>query len=65
MSDWAKRHKTPYVYNSKSVKEGTVEIVIRLKKDGKTFDEIGKYIGKSRQRASQIYYKGTANGYYM
>ena len=53
MSDWAKRHKTPYVYNSKSVK------------DGKTFDEIGKYIGKSRQRASQIYYKGIANGYYM
>lgn len=60
MNDWNKRHKTPYVYNSKLVRDGTVELVKSLKRSGKTFDEIGKCIGKSRQRASQIYYKGIA-----
>ena len=43
--------------------DGTVDTVKRLKAEGKTFEQIGNIIGKSRQQASQIYYKAVANGY--
>lgn len=61
MSEYSNRHKTPYVYNSKLVVDGTVQRVKNLKSDGKTFEQIGKIIGKTRQQASQIYYKSIAN----
>ena len=40
-----------------------VEKVQELKAEGKSFTEIGNIIGKSRQQASQIYYKSIAKGY--
>ncbi len=43
--------------------DGTVDKVKKLKADGKTFGQIGKIIGKSRQQVSQIYYKSIARGY--
>ena len=60
MSDNWKRYCQPYKYNSKLVADGTVDKVKRLKAEGKTFEEIGNIIGKTRQRASQIYYKAVA-----
>lgn len=63
MSDNWDRYHQPYKYKSKLVADGTVDRVKELKADGKTFDEIGKIIGKSRQQASQIYYKSIAKGY--
>lgn len=63
MSDWAERHKRPYCYRSKLVADGTVDKVKQLKKEGKSFAEIGEILGKSRQHISQIYYKSIANGY--
>ena len=61
MSDnWARYH-LPYKYKSKLIADGTVDRVKKLKIEGKTFEEIGKIIGKSRQQASQIYYKSIAN----
>ena len=60
MSDNWKRYLRPYRYKSKLVSDGTVETVKRLKQDGKTFAEIGDAIGKTRQQASQIYYKSIA-----
>ena len=61
MSDNWERYRQPYKYNSKLIVDGTVDNVKKLKKEGKTFDEIGKIIGKTRQQASQIYYKSVAN----
>ena len=63
MSDNWIRYKSPYRYKSKLVEDGTVDTVKKLKADGKTFAEIGKIIGKTRQQASQIYYKAIARGY--
>lgn len=63
MSDNWIRYKQPYRYRSKLVADGTVDTVKRLKDEGKTFAEIGAVIGKSRQQASQIYYKAIAMGY--
>lgn len=55
------RYKKPYSYKSKLVADGTVDLVKKLKLDGKSFAEIGSIIGKSRQQTSQIYYKAVAN----
>ena len=63
MSENWERYRQPYKYKSKLVADGTVDKVKKLKTEGKTFDEIGKIIGKSRQQASQIYYKSVARGY--
>ena len=63
MSDNWVRYRSPYRYNSKLVVDGTVDKVKKLKAEGKTFAEIGSLIGKTRQQASQIYYKAIANGY--
>lgn len=61
MSDNWERYRHPYKYKSKLVADGTVDRVKKLKLEGKTFEEIGNIIGKTRQRASQIYYKAVAN----
>ena len=63
MSDNWVRYRQPYRYKSKLVSDGTVDVVKKLKSEGKTFEEIGKIIGKTRQQASQIYYKAVARGY--
>ena len=63
MSDNWVRYRQPYRYKSKLVADGTVDTVKKLKADGKTFAEIGNIIGKTRQQASQIYYKSVARGY--
>lgn len=63
MSDNWVRYKQPYRYKSKLVADGTVDMVKKLKNEGKTFAEIGCIIGKTRQQASQIYYKAVARGY--
>lgn len=63
MSDNWRRYKQPYKYKSKLVADGTVDKVKQLKADGKTFAEIGNLIGKTRQQASQIYYKSVANSF--
>lgn len=63
MSDNWVRYRQPYRYKSKLVSDGTVDTVKRLKSEGKTFAEIGNIIGKTRQQASQIYYKAIARGY--
>ena len=60
MSDNWERYKQPYKYKSKLVTDGTVDRVKELKSEGKTFAEIGSLIGKTRQQASQIYYKSVA-----
>lgn len=62
MSDNWDRYRQPYRYKSKLVADGTVDRVKNLKLEGKTFAEIGNIIGKTRQQASQIYYKAVANG---
>ena len=61
MSDNWERYRQPYKYKSKLVSNGTVDKVKQLKSEGKTFEEIGNIIGKTRQQASQIYYKAVAN----
>ena len=61
MSDNWERYRQPYKYKSKLIADGTVDRVKKLKTEGKTFEEIGKIIGKSRQQASQIYYKAVAD----
>ena len=61
MSENWKRYHRPYAYKSKLVVDGTVDMVKKLKASGKTFAEIGEVIGKTRQRAAQIYYKSIAN----
>ena len=43
--------------------DGTVQRVKNLKAEGKTFEQIGKSIGRTRQQTSQIYYKSIANEY--
>lgn len=63
MSDNWERYRQPYRYKSKLVADGTVDKVKKLKTDGKSFAEIGNIIGKTRQQASQIYYKAIARGY--
>ena len=63
MSDNWVRYRSPYKYKSKLVADGTVDMVKKLKSEGKTFTEIGAMIGKTRQQASQIYYKAIARGY--
>lgn len=60
MSDNFERYRRPYKYKSKLVVDGTVETVKKLKSKGKTFAEIGAAIGRTRQQASQIYYKAIA-----
>jgi hypothetical protein len=62
MSDNWERYRQPYKYRSKLVSDGTVDKVKSLKSECKTFEEIGNIIGKSRQQASQIYYKAIAKG---
>lgn len=62
MSDNWERYRQPYKYRSKLVSDGTVDKVKGLKSEGKTFEEIGNIIGKSRQQASRIYYKAIAKG---
>ena len=62
MSKNWERYRQPYRYKSKLIIDGTVDKVKKLKSEGKTFEEIGNIIGKSRQQASQIYYKSVANG---
>lgn len=61
MNDNWERYHQPYKYKSKLVVDGTVHKVKKLKAEGKTFEEIGKIIGKTRQQASQIYYKAVAS----
>lgn len=61
MSNSWERYRQPYRYKSKLVTDGTVDRVRELKLEGKTFEEIGNIIGKSRQQVSQIYYKSVAN----
>ena len=61
MNDNWERYRQPYKYKSKLVVDGTVDRVKELKSEGKTFEEIGAIIGKTRQQASQIYYKAVAN----
>lgn len=61
MSDNWVRYKQPYKYKSKLVVDGTVDIVKKLKEEGRSFAEIGITIGRSRQQVSQIYYKAVAN----
>ena len=63
MSENWERYHHPYKYKSKLVANGTVDRVKNLKLEGKTFKEIGEIIGKTRQQASQIYYKAVANRY--
>lgn len=63
MSDSWVRYTQPYRYKSKLISDGTVDKVKELKSEGKSFAEIGNIIGKSRQQASQIYYKSIARGY--
>ena len=63
MSEYQNRYKRPHQYRSKLVVDETVDKVKQLKAEGKTFEEIGKIVGKSRQRVSQIYYKSIAKGY--
>ena len=63
MSEHWERYRHPYRYKSKLVADGTVDKVKSLKAEGKSFAEIGDIIGKSRQQASQIYYKAVARGY--
>lgn len=63
MSGNWERYRLPYKYKSKLVTDGTVDMVKKLKLEGKTFAEIGNIIGKTRQQASQIYYKSVATGY--
>ena len=63
MSNNWERYRQPYKYRSKLVADGTVDTVKMLKAEGKTFAEIGSLIGKTRQQASQIYYKSIARGY--
>ena len=60
MKDNWERYRQPYKYNSKLVADGTVDKVRLLKEEGKTFEQIGNAIGKTRQQASQIYYKAIA-----
>ena len=60
MSDNWERYHQPYKYKSKLIADGTVDRVKKLKLEGKTFAEIGNIIGKTRQQASQIYYKAVA-----
>ncbi len=62
MSDNWERYRRPYKYKSKLIADGTVDKVKQLKSEGKTFEEIGNIIGKTRQQASQIYYKSVAGG---
>ena len=53
-----------YVYNSKIVREGTLEKVKQLRKSGKSFSEIAEECGlKTRQQAYEIYKRSIANGY--
>lgn len=61
MSKNWERYRQPYKYRSKLVADGTVDRVKELKLEGKTFEQIGNIIGKSRQQASQIYYKAIVN----
>ena len=63
MSDNWDRYRQPYKYKSKLITDGTVDRVKELKSEGKTFAEIGNIIGKTRQQASQIYYKAVANSH--
>ena len=63
MSDNWGRYRQPYRNKSKLIVDGTVDRVKELKAEGKSFAEIGVIIGKSRQQASQIYYKSIARGY--
>ena len=63
MSENWERYRQPYRYKSKLIADGTVDKVKKLKLEGKTFEQIGNIIGKSRQQASQIYYKSIAKGY--
>lgn len=42
MSAYSNRHKTPYVYNSKLVMDGTVQRVKQLKADGKHLNRLEK-----------------------
>ena len=65
MSDNWERYRQPYKYKSKLVEDGTVDKVKNLKLEGKTFEEIGNIIGKTRQQASQIYYKAVAKSHKM
>lgn len=62
MSDNWERYRQPYRYKSKLVADGTVDTVKQLKSEGKSFADIGKVIGKTRQQVSQIYYKAVARG---
>ena len=62
MSEYEHRYKRPHQYKSKLVIDGTVDKVRQLKAEKKSFAEIGNIIGKSRQQASQIYYKSIASG---
>ena len=62
MSDNWERYRLPYRYKSKLIADGTVDKVKELKAEGKSFTEIGAIIGKTRQQASQIYYKAVAKG---
>ena len=53
-----------YKYNSKIVREGTLEKVKRLRKTGKSFAKIAEDCGlKSRQQAYEIYKRSIANFY--
>ena len=63
MNEYEHRYKRPHKYRSKLVVDGTVDRVKQLKTEKKSFAEIGKIIGKSRQQVSQIYYKAVARGY--
>lgn len=42
MSDFQRKYKTPFLYNSKSVSDGTVKKVLEMKAEGKSFAELEK-----------------------
>ena len=63
MNEYQNRYKRPYHNKSKLLVDGTVYRVKELKAEGKSFEQIGKIVGKSRQQVSQIYYKALARGY--
>ena len=62
MNEYEHRYKRPHQYKSKLVVDGTVDRVKQLKAEGKTFEQIGSILGKSRQHISQIYSKAVASG---
>ena len=54
MNENWERYRRPYKYKSKLVVDGTVDRVKKLRSEGKTFEEIAKIIGKTRQPPTHL-----------